>query len=84
MLHIYGVIEMSKMWLPMCSLFVQYSLSLHWRMVFPLVLGFSVNVNHSTIFARGEDIGEKKWACLHTSTVDYQARIGKTRQMEGR
>ena len=51
---------------------------------FLLVQGLSVNVNYSKIFARDEDIGEENWACLHTSMVDYQARTGKARQMEGR
>ena len=49
------------MWLPMCSQFVQYSLTLLWEVVFNffLVQGFSVSVNYSKTFAREEDICEE-------------------------
>ena len=62
-----------------------YSLSLRWPLVFLLVQGLSA----IAIFSKTSESGltfvkkiRKKYR--NTSTVDYPARTGKARQMDGR
>ena len=92
MRSLYGVIEMpllfSKIWRPLCSLFVRHGCFLFFK--FSLATGVFAcagfeHDRYSKTSENGVDICEENSEKdRNTSTVDYPARTGKARQMDGR